>query len=50
MIKMFPDVDGVMFVRLDYGFVQKLGIGGTGSAGIMAYGRIKVWNKEGDNA
>jgi len=47
MLKMFPDVDGVMFVRLDYGFVKKLAVGGTGSAGMSAFTRVKLWNREG---
>ena len=49
MLKMFGDeVDGVMFVVLDYTFVQKLAVGGTGTAGIAAWTRIKLWNKDGD--
>ena len=47
MLKMFPDVDGVMFVRLDYGFVKKMAVGGTGSAGMSAFARVKLWNREG---
>ncbi len=48
MLKIFPDVDGVMFVRLDYSFVQKIAVGGTGSAGMSAFARIKLWNREGE--
>jgi hypothetical protein len=49
MLEIFGDeVDGVMFVRLDYSFIQKLAVGGTGTAGIAAWTRIKLWNKDGD--
>jgi len=48
MLEIFGDVDGVMFVRLDYSFVQKMAVGGTGSAGIAAWTRVKLWNRNGD--
>ena len=47
MLKIFKDVDGVMFIRMDYSFVQKMAIGGTGTAGMNAWFRMKLWNKEG---
>ncbi|MFT6175616.1 MAG: hypothetical protein ACJAZC_001643 [Cryomorphaceae bacterium] len=47
MIEMFGDVDGVMFVSLDYSFVKKIAVGGTGSAGMAAFARVKLWNREG---
>ncbi len=49
MLSLFGDeVDGVMFVYIDFGFVKKLAVGGTGTAGIKAYARMKLWNKKGD--
>jgi len=48
MLEIFGDVDGVMFIRLDYSFVKKLAVGGTGSAGMSAFARIKLWNRAGD--
>ncbi len=47
MLEIFKDVDGVMFVYLDYNFVPKMAIGGMGSAGVKANVRMKLWNKEG---
>lgn len=47
MLKMFGDVDGVMFIRLDYSFIAKVAIGGMGAAGMNAWFRMKLWNKEG---
>ena len=45
MLEIFGDeVDGVMFVYMDYAFVKKAA--GFG-AGIQAYVRMKLWNKEG---
>lgn len=45
MLEIFNDqVDGVMFVYLDYNFVK----GAFGlTANIQAYARMKLWNKEG---
>ncbi len=45
MLEIFKDqVDGVMFVYLDYNFVK----GAFGlTANIQAYARMKLWNKEG---
>ncbi|MEO8146133.1 MAG: hypothetical protein ABI723_00785 [Bacteroidia bacterium] len=49
MLEIFgPEVDGVMFVYIDFAFVKKIAIGGTGSAGMRAYVRMKLWNKAGD--
>jgi hypothetical protein len=49
MLEIFgKDVDGVMFVYIDFAFVKKFAVGGTGSAGMKAYVRMKLWNKEGD--
>ena len=44
MVKMFDGSDGVMFVSMGYDFVKKP-IPFT--AGVRAYVKIKVWNKEG---
>ena len=44
MVKMFNDADGVMFVSMGYEFVKKT-IPFT--AGVRAFVRIKLWNKEG---
>lgn len=44
MIKMFNDVDGVMFVSMGYEFVKKTA---PFTAGVRAFVRIKLWNKEG---
>lgn len=49
MLEMFGnEVDGVMFVYIDFAFVKKFAVGGTGSAGMKAYVRMKLWNKQGD--
>lgn len=49
MLEIFGnDVDGVMFVYIDFAFVKKFAVGGTGSAGMKAYVRMKLWNKTGD--
>ena len=47
MLKIFDSADGVMFVYLNYSFVPKLAVGGTGSAGIRATINFRLWNKEG---
>ena len=48
MLEIFGDkVDGVMFVYLDFAFAKKIAVGGTGSAGMRSYIRMKLWNKEG---
>ena len=44
MIKMFPTADGVMFVSMGYDFVKKAV---PFTAGVRAFVRIKLWNKEG---
>lgn len=45
MVNMFKDVaDGVMFVSMGYDFVKKPV---PMTAGVRAYIRIKIWNKEG---
>tara|TARA_B110000305_G_C19273202_1_gene555543 strand:+ start:142 stop:888 length:747 start_codon:yes stop_codon:yes gene_type:complete len=44
MVKMFNDADGVMFVSMGYDFVKKAL---PFTAGVRAFVRIKVWNKEG---
>lgn len=47
MLELFGDkVDGVMFVNLDFRFSPKVAMGGMGTAGVEAYCRIKLWNKE----
>lgn len=44
MVNMFSDADGVMFVSMGYDFVKKpLPF----TAGVRAYVRITLWNKEG---
>jgi hypothetical protein len=46
MVEMFKDqADGIMFVSMGYEFVKKAV---PFTAGIRAYIKIKVWNKEGD--
>ena len=44
MLKMFNDVDGVMFVSMGYEFIKKTV---PFTAGVRAFIRIKLWNKEG---
>ena len=44
MLKMFPEADGVMFVSMGYDFVKKAV---PFTAGVQAYIKIKLWNKEG---
>ena len=44
MLKMFSDADGVMFVSMGYDFIKKPV---PFTAGVRAFVRIKLWNKEG---
>ena len=44
MVQMFNDADGVMFVSMGYDFVKKAV---PFTAGVRAFVRIKLWNKEG---
>ena len=44
MVKMFNDVDGIMFVSMGYEFIKKPV---PFTAGVRAFVRIKVWNKDG---
>lgn len=44
MVKMFPEADGVMFVSMGYDFVKKPV---PFTAGVRAYVRISLYNKEG---
>jgi len=46
LLKMFPDVDGVMFVYMHYQFEPKVSIGGMGNAGMRAFINIDLFNKE----
>jgi hypothetical protein len=47
MLEIFGDkVDGIMFVNIDFRFSPKIAVGGMGSAGVEAFCRIKMWNKE----
>ncbi|HUW04914.1 MAG TPA: hypothetical protein VMW01_01525 [Williamwhitmania sp.] len=48
MLSDFPDVDGVMFISLDYTIVPKMAIGGLGVAGMRATARIYLVNKKGE--
>jgi RNase H-fold protein (predicted Holliday junction resolvase) len=48
MLEIFKEVDGVMFVFLDYAFIKKVAIGGMGSAGMKAFAHVKLWNRKGD--
>ncbi|MCH2215935.1 MAG: hypothetical protein MK086_12255 [Flavobacteriales bacterium] len=48
MLKFFPDADGVMFVFMDYSFEPKVAIGGNGTAGMKAFARLKLYNRNGD--
>jgi hypothetical protein len=47
MLRIFPDVDGVMYVYLHYSFVNTFSIRGMGTAGIRANCSIWLYNKEG---
>ena len=44
MLKIFNDVDGVMFVSMGYEFIKKTV---PFTAGVRAFVHIKLWNKEG---
>ena len=46
LLKMFPDLDGVMFVYMHYQFEPKVAIGGMGNAGMRAFINIDLFNKE----
>lgn len=46
MMKIFDDVDGVMFVYMSYAYEPKVNIGGMGNAGIRAYMHMDLFNKE----
>jgi len=46
LLKMFPEVDGVMFVYIHYQFEPKISIGGMGNAGMRAFINIDLFNKE----
>jgi hypothetical protein len=49
MLEIFgKDVDGVMFVFIEFEFAPKFAIGGMGSAGVKAFVRMKCWNKAGE--
>lgn len=47
MLDIFPDVDGVMYVYLNYSFEKQFALGGIGTAGIRAICSIWLYNKEG---
>ena len=44
MLEIFKDADGVMFVTMGYNFIKKAV---PFTAGVQAYVKIKLWNKEG---
>ena len=48
MLATFPNVDGVMFISLDYTIVPRMAFGGIGTAGIQATARIYLVNKQGE--
>lgn len=49
MVQMFQGkVDGILFVNIDFEFTPKMAIGGMGTAGVQAYCRMKMWNKDGE--
>jgi len=48
MLAIFPSVDGVIFIQLDYTIRPKIAIGGMGSAGIEATARFFLVNKKGE--
>jgi hypothetical protein len=48
MLQIFPNVDGVIFISLDYTIVPKFAVGGMGSAGVQATARIYLVNKQGE--
>ncbi len=48
MLKLFPDVDGVMFVYVNFAMVKGFGLGGTASTKMRAFTHIALYNKKGD--
>jgi len=47
MREIFKDqAEGIMFVSMEFAFVKKVAVGGTGTCGIRASIRIKMWNEE----
>jgi len=46
LLKMFPELDGVMFVYMHYQFEPKVAIGGMGNAGMRAFINIDLFNKD----
>jgi hypothetical protein len=44
MVKMFPDVDGVMFVYLDFAMNKGFGVGGTATTKMQAYTSFVLYN------
>jgi hypothetical protein len=46
MMKIFNDVDGLLFVYMSYGYEPKVSIGGMGNAGIRAYMHMDLFNKD----
>jgi hypothetical protein len=46
LLKMFPDLDGVMFVYMHYQFEPKVALGGMGNAGMRAFINIDLFNKD----
>ena len=47
MLKMFPDVDGIMFVYVTFAMNKGFGIGGTATTKMQAYTNIVLYNKAG---
>lgn len=48
MLKAFPDVDGVMFVYLNFELMKGFGVGGTATTKMRVYTNITLYNKKGD--
>ena len=47
LLKIFNDVDGVMFVFLTFNMNKGFGVGGTATTKMQAYANIVLYNKEG---
>jgi hypothetical protein len=48
MLKAFPDVDGIMFVFLNFELQKGFGVGGTATTKMRVYTNITLYNKKGE--
>lgn len=48
LLKLFPDVDGIMFVYISFSMNKGFGVGGTATTKMQAYTNIVVYNKKGE--